>query len=137
MLRHAGLLAGHELKRAMGAEMQNGVGGEVFFDVVIKSAEGVRGCEGFLEQQTHRVAFVAEARLHADEHVAESSALHEDRTAIGQHLARRRSPLRFDLGEVGFVPDVIIRADHRMDIGVRAEALRVAFENAPTQRVDA
>ena len=68
-----GLLAGHELQRAMRAEMQHGVGGEILAHPAIEGAEGVGGGEALLEQQAHRVALVAERRLHADEDVAETS----------------------------------------------------------------
>ena len=53
-------------------------GPEVFAQPAVERRESVRGCEALLEQQAHRVAFVAERRLHADEDVAEAFAIDEE-----------------------------------------------------------
>ena len=74
----AGLLAGHEFERAMGAEMQHRVGAEILAQPAIEGREGMRRREALLEQQPHRVALVAEGGLDADEDVAELRAEHED-----------------------------------------------------------
>jgi hypothetical protein len=132
---HAGLLAGHEFQRAMGAEMQHGVGLEILAQPAIEGAEGVGGGEAVLEEQAHRVALVAEAGLHADEDVAEALAEDVDGAAVGLVTARRRAPLLFDLGEVGLAADVVVHAHPRADIGERAEALGIAVQDAGAQRV--
>jgi hypothetical protein len=57
---HTGLLARHEFECAVGAEMQHRVGAEIIAQPAIEGREGVRRRKALFEQQTHRIAFVAE-----------------------------------------------------------------------------
>ena len=93
--------------------------------------------EALLEQQPHRIALVAEGRLDADEDVAEALAQHEDRAAVALLPARRRAPLRLDLGEPALAADMIVGGDAGHDIGLGAEALGIAGEDPLAQLVDA
>ena len=105
------LLARHEFERAMRAEVQDGMGAEVLAQPAVERRERVRRRKALLEQEPHRIALVAEGRLHADEDVAEVLAEHEDRAAVRLDLARRGSPLRFDFGEPALAAHVIVDAE--------------------------
>ena len=131
----AALLAGHELQRAVGAEVQHGIGLEVLAQVAVEGREGVRGGEALLEQQAHRVAFEAHAGLHAHQHVAELRAQHEDRAAVAQLPSGRRAPLRFDLAQPGFAAHVVVDGDPGMHVRVGAQLLRVAVDDGLAQGV--
>jgi hypothetical protein len=122
----AGLFAGHEFERAVGAEMQQGVGAEIALDPAVERAEGVGGGERAFEHQPHRIALVAEGGLDADEYVAELRAQHEDRRAVGLRLAGRGTPVLFDLAQVAFVAHVVIDRDAGCNVGERAVAGGVA-----------
>ena len=74
LARHARLLAGHKLQRAMGAEMQHSVGAEILGDPAIERAESMGRSEAAFEQQAHRIAFVSECRLDSDEDIPETLA---------------------------------------------------------------
>ena len=115
--------------------MQDRVGVEILAQVAVEGGEGVRRREGALEQQPHRVALVAQRRLHADQHVAEPLAEHEDRAAValmspgaGPHCARSL--------QVTLAAHVIVDRNAGGDIGGHAEALRVALQDALAQIVD-
>ncbi len=82
--RQAGLLAGHEFERAMGAEMEHRVGGKILAQPAVESAERMGRGEAALEQQAHRIAFVAERRLDADEDACRTARR-------GRGSCRRRS----------------------------------------------
>ena len=133
--RQAGLLAGHEFQRAMGAEMQNGVGPEILTDPAVEGAEGVGRGKGPLEHQPHRIAFDAEGRLQADEDVSELGTQHEDRAAVGKGFARRRAPDRLDIRQPAFAQDMLIGRDADVDIAVGAVAARIALQQPVPQRV--
>ena len=64
----------------MHAEMQHDVGAEIFAQVAVEGGKRMRRSEAALEQEAHRVAFVAHRRLHADQHIAEPLAEHEQRS---------------------------------------------------------
>ena len=133
---HADLLAGHEFQRAVRAEMQHGMGGEILLQPGVESGEGVRRCKAALEQQPHRVALVSEGGLHAHEYVPEALAEHEDRLAIALVSARCRAPLRLDLGQVLFAPHMVLGRNARMDVRARAVAHGVALDDAIAQCID-
>ena len=87
------MLAGHEFHRAMRAEMQDGMGPEIFADLTIECREGVRRGKTALEQQAHRIALIAETWLQPDEHVAELRAESRIKMRPSRQLAaRRRAP---------------------------------------------
>jgi hypothetical protein len=50
----------------VGAEVEDGVGGEVLSKVAVEGGEGVGRREAVLEEEPHRVALVAEGGLDAD-----------------------------------------------------------------------
>ena len=132
-----GLFAGHELERAVRAKVQHRVGGVVIAQVAVKGAEGVRGGAAGFKQQAHRVAFIAKARLHRDHHLAKVCTQHKDGLAVGQVLARRRAPLRFDLVQPAFVLHVVAGVDGVQHIGLRAVLAGVALQQAVAQVVHA
>ena len=104
--------------------MQHHVGPEVFAQIAIEGRKGVGRGEAALEQEPHRVALVAHRRLHADQHLAEPCAEHEDRGAVRLVAAGGRSPLRFDLGQMRLASDVIVVGDARDHVGRGSEPLR-------------
>ncbi len=131
------MLAGHELQRAVGAEVQHGVSAEILAQPAVERSEGVGRREALLEQQAHRVALVAEGGLHADEGVAEALAEHEKVAAVALVPARCCTPLPLDLAEPALLPHVPVRGDARRHVGVGAEAGRVAAGDPLAQGVGA
>ena len=131
-----GLLARHELQRPVRAEMENGVGAEVFADPAVKRGERVSRREAALEQQPHRIALVAEGGLDPDEDIAETRAVDEQPGAIALVPAGRGTPLRLDLAQPALAAHVVVGRDPRRDVGVGAVACRIAFEDRPAQRLD-
>ena len=131
------LLAGHELERAVGTEMQQGVGTKIFTQPAVEGREGVRGGKAFLKQQAHRIALIAEGRLYAHKHVAEALAQHEQAATVALLTARRRPPGRFDGLEVLFTPDMVVGGDQGVHIGLRAITLGIALDDPLAQRIDA
>jgi hypothetical protein len=115
--------------------MQQRVGAEVLADPAIEGREGVRGREPALEEQAHRVALVAETRLHADEHVAELRAHDEQGAPVGQLLARHGPPLGLDFRQVRLARDVLVRR-HGVDVRQRAVLRGVALDNRAAQGLD-
>ena len=97
----------------------------------------MRRREALLEQQPHRVALVAERRLHADEDVAEALAEHVQGAAVALMPARRGAPLPLDLGEPALAAHVVVDRDPRMHVGERAELRGVAVDDPLAQRVGA
>ena len=75
---HARLFTRHEFKRAVCAEMQYRIGCKIFAQITIKSRERMRGRETMLEEQAHRIAFIAKGGLHADKHITEALTEHMD-----------------------------------------------------------
>ena len=73
--------------------MQDGMRTEILAQPAVERRECMRRREAFLEQQPHRIAFVAEGRLHADEHIAELLAEHEYRASIGLDACPVRVPI--------------------------------------------
>ena len=129
----AGLLAGHELQRAVRAEVQHGVRTQVLAQVAVEGGERVGRREAVLEQEPHRVALVAEGGLDADQHVPEPLAEHVDGAAVALLPPRRRAPLRLDVGEPALAAHVLVGGDAGDDVGVRPEAGRVADQDALAQ----
>ena len=121
----------------MGAEVQHGVGVEILAQPAVIGAEGVGRRKTPLEQQTHRVAFIAEARLDADKHVAELLAQHEDVAPVGQLPPRRRAPLPLDLVQMRLAAHMVVGADAGVHVGVLTEAVGVALQHPVAQRIDA
>jgi len=117
------------------AEVEQRVRVEILAQPAVEGAEGVRGREAALEQQPHRIAFVTERGLHADEDVAEALAQHMDRGAVRLLATGCGAPLRLDLREVGFAAHVIVHEDARVDVAVRTVARGVAGEDRLAQRV--
>ncbi len=115
--------------------MQHRVGAKVLAQVAVEGREGVGRREAALEQQPHRVALVAEGRLHPDEDVAEVGAENQDPAAVALVAARGRPPLRLDLGEVGLAPDVVVGRDAMGNVGRRAVAGGVALQHPGAQGV--
>ena len=131
----AHLLAGHEFQRPVGAEVQHGVGVEILAEVAIEGREGVSRRKAPLEQQAHGIALIAEARLQADEHIAEPRAQHEQGAAVGQLAPRRRAPLGLDGLQERLAADVILHRNTHRHIGVRAVAGGVAAQQLLAQGV--
>ena len=75
--RQSRLLARHELEGAVGPEMQHRVGPEVLLQVAVERRKRVCRGHAALEEEPHRIALVAEGRLHAHQHVAKAGAQHE------------------------------------------------------------
>ena len=86
-----------------------GVRTEILADPAIECGERVRWRKPVLKQQPHRVALVAEARLHADEDVAEPNAKHEDVAPIALRAPGGGTPTAFDFVEPRRPPHVIVR----------------------------
>ena len=97
----------------------------------------MRRRKALLEQQAHRIAFVAEGRLHADHDVAEGGAEHEDRAAVAELLAGRRAPVRLDVGEPALAAHVVVGRDAREHVGIGAMTLGVAVQDGLAQGIDA
>jgi hypothetical protein len=95
----------------------------------------MRGCKALLEQQAHRIALIAEGRLHADEDLPKRSP---STWMCAPSVCWRPggAPLRLDLRQVGLAPDVIVGMDAVVHIGHRAEAGGVAVDDALAQAVD-
>ena len=98
---HAHLLTGHELQRAMGAEMEHGVGAPHLFDIGVIGGETVVGAGAARIQQPHRVAFVAEGGLHSHKHVAEVAAVNQQVGAIAVQIAGGFTPVLFEALGIG------------------------------------
>jgi hypothetical protein len=131
-----GLFAGHEFERAMGAEVKNGVGGEILPQPAVKGRESVGRREAALEEQPHRIALIAEGWLDADEQLSKACAEHVDGAAVALLPAGSRAPLRFDRAQVRLAPDMIVGGDAGGDVGIGAEPLRIAAENGLAQHID-
>ena len=97
----------------------------------------MRRRKALLEEQAHRIALIAEARLDADEDIPEALAEHEDRGAVALLAAGRGTPLRLDLGEPALAPDMVAGADPDMDIRHRAIARGIALDDRLAQPIDA
>ena len=93
--------------------------------------------EALLEEHAHRIAFVPESGLQADEQIAELPAEHEQRGAVGELPPRRRPPRALELVQPAFPPDVIIDRNSKVNIRIGAEVGGVAFEQLLPELVDA
>mmetsp|Transcript_45111 Transcript_45111/g.134702 ORF Transcript_45111/g.134702 Transcript_45111/m.134702 type:complete len:598 (+) Transcript_45111:1213-3006(+) len=91
--RHADLLAGHELQRAVRAKVQHCVSLEDLLQVGVVRGKAMVRRRRAAEEQAHGVSLVAERRLHADEHIAELLAIHQQVLAIGVQLTGRLAPV--------------------------------------------
>ena len=134
--RQAGLFAWHEFQSAMRTEMHDGIRGEGFAQVGVVGREGVGRRKALFEEQAHRVAFIAEARLQADEHIAEPGAKHEERAAIRQHTAGRRAPGGFDIFQAALTADMIRHRNFGDDVGFGTVTVLVAFEQHVLEVID-
>ena len=121
----------------MGAKVQHRVGVEVFFQVTVESRKRMGGRKAFFKQQTHGVTFVAEGGLYCHQQVAVLVPHDEDGLAVGQLLAGRRAPLRFNLRQPFFAANVLLGGNQGVHIGVSAILLGVAVQNAIAQRIHA
>ena len=119
----------------MGAEMQHSMGAEILGEPAIEGGESMGRCEAALKQQAHRVALIAEAGLHADEHVSKLHAKDENVAAIGLNPARRRPPDGLDFLQPGGAPHMLVHINARADIGRGAELLPVAVDDHLAQDI--
>ena len=119
----------------MGAEVQQHVRAEVLSHPAIEGVEGVGRRVGALEQQAHRVALVAHARLDPDHDPAQPGSHDEQRAAVRQVLSGGRSPGALELGEVLRPADVVVGRDPRHHVGVGAVLSGVALEHALGERL--
>ena len=101
---HAHLLAGHELERAVGAEMEHSIGAPHLLEVGVIGGETVMGAGAAGIQQPHRVAFVAEGGLHPHEHVAEVTAVDQQVGAIAVQVAGGLPPVLLQALRIGGEP---------------------------------
>ncbi len=120
----------------MRAEVQHGVSREILRDIAVEGRKGMGGREATLEKQPHRVALVAEGWLQTHEDIAERGPEHEDAAAVGLMATGCRSPLRLDLREPGLACHVVLGGNTKLDVRRRAEARRIAAEQALAQGVD-
>ena len=132
-VRHAALLARHELEGTVRAEVQYRVRLEVFLQVTVEGGERVRRGEALLEKQAHRVAFVSERRLDAHEDVAEAGTQDEQGAAVGLLSSGGGAPVRLDLAQPTLAADVVVGRDARMYVGIRAVAAGIPDEDALAQ----
>jgi hypothetical protein len=88
--------------------MQDRVRAVILAQPAVEGAEGMGRGKAALEQQPHRIAFIAEAGLHADEDISEMRALDQDVPAIGQLLARGGAPCGLDFGGVFLAPHMLV-----------------------------
>ena len=93
----------------------------------------MRRGEAAFEQQTHRIAFITETRLHRDQQVAKLVAEYKNRFAVGQEFAGRRAPMRFDIGQVALAAHMVFGRNEGMHIRVRTVLHAVAFQNTLLQ----
>ena len=135
-LRQAGLLAGHEFQRAMRAEMQHRMRAEILAQVAVEGGEGVGRREALLEQQPHRVAFIAEGGLDADEDIVETLAQNVDARTIRLLASGSRAPLGLDLVQVLLTTHMVIGGNAVDHIGIAAEALGISFQDARLKLID-
>ena len=105
---HADLLPGHELERAVGAEVHHAVGLEDELQVGVEGREAVVRRGGLREEQPHGVALVAEGGLHAEEDVAEPLAVDEQVLAVRVQVAGRRAPVLVEVLGVRAKPLVLL-----------------------------
>jgi hypothetical protein len=102
------LLAGHELQRAVGAEVQHRVRPKVLAQPAIAGGEGVRRREFAIEEQPHRVALDPKPGWKPTKTLPNCSPEHQELAAIGE-LRPGRAPDALDVGEVGLAAP----RDHR------------------------
>ena len=93
------------------------------------------GCETLLEQQAHRVAFIAKARLHTDKDIPKLNAQNKDIAAIGLNAARRRPPAFFNLCKPGRAAHMLISPKPRSNIRRGAMAFAIAMNDHIAERV--
>ena len=93
--------------------------------------------QAFLEQQAHRVAFIAKRGLYAHQHIPPLLAQHKNGLAVAQLAPRCRAPLGFDLLEPGFALHMVFGRDQVVHIGVGAVLRGVAVQQAFAQGVHA
>ena len=132
----ARLFAGHEFQGAMHAEMQQSIGFKGVAQPQVELREGMGGGKAALEQQAHRVAFIAERGLQSDKDIAELFAQHEHPAAIGLHATGGGAPDGFHLGQMGGVAHDDIGIDKGRDIGGLAVKRGIAPQNSCAQVID-
>ena len=116
--------------------MQDSVCAEILAQVAVERREGMCRGKALFEQQTHRVAFVAEGRLHADEDIAELRAEHEDRGAVALLAAGSGTPLPFNLVEPAFAAHMGVGGNPGVYVGVCTEPLAIAVDDPGAQLID-
>ena len=90
------MLARHKFECAVHAKVQQCVGFEAVLEPQIEGREGMRGRETCFKQKSHRVTFVTEGGLQADEHITILSAQYEYAASIGLDAAGGGPPNIFD-----------------------------------------
>ena len=115
--------------------MQSDMRTPVFTQPAIEGAEGVRRRKVALEQQTHRITFPSERRLHTHEDVAEFRAKDLDTVAVGKLLARRRTPRAFNLRQVPLTTHMIVGRNTREHRRHRTVLLAITLNHGISQRV--
>ena len=119
----------------MGAEVQDGVRGEVLAQIAVERRKGVRWRKAAFEEQPHRIALVSEAWLQPNEDIAKLRAQHKDRVSVAEGLARRGSPLSFDLRKVTLATQMIVQQNALVDIGVGSKARGIALGQTQSKLV--
>ena len=132
----ARLLAGHEFERAVHAEMQQDIGPPDLAQPEVEGREGMGRREALLEEKPHRVALVAEARLDADEDIAEFPTEDEDTAPVRTDPARRGAPGSLDLLQRRSLADDGVDIDMGRDIRLLPVARRIAGKDRVAQIID-
>eukprot|EP00960_Hanusia_phi_P023345 689242-Hanusia_phi.AAC.1 len=115
---HADLLAGHELERPVGSEVEHSVGAEDALEVGVVGGEAVVGGGALGEEEAHGVTLVPERGLDADEHVAELLAVHQEVLTVRVELTGRLAPVLLQLAGVGGELLVLVDGHAVLDIEV-------------------
>ena len=126
---HTRLFAWHEFQCPVHPEMQQNIGLVSISQPEVKGGKSVGRGKAALEQQAHRIALVAERRLHTDKNIAEMLSQHKDVTPVGLHPTRRGTPDRFYRLKMGGAAHNGLGADPVRDIGFLTVSRRVAFEH--------
>ena len=114
----------------MRTEVDHRVGLELVLEPGVEGRECMVRCGVFCHEEAHRVSFIAEARLLADEDVAELAAEDVELPAVVEDLARRIAPERFDLFICREQAPVLLYREVGADIAVCAVDETVAFQQA-------
>ena len=129
----ASLFAGHEFQRSVHSEMQDDISVKRVAQPKVKGNEGVCRREPFFEQESHRVALVAEGGLYADKNLAELSAKNKHAATVRLDFAGCRAPHRLDGFQRRRVANNLVRADMCRDVSLLTVLLCVAFQYCSAQ----